>query len=835
MIIDNFAKVTIMTKCRLFVISIVTLMICASPAFSLTDEKNVSDYSVKVLFEQAAFWESRHRGDLGRSALNRIIASQPKNTRALYELGVSHAKEGDIEQARVTLKRINAADPKSIYVSLLNEHIKYSTFDKARLDRARKLSQNGEAEKAIEEYEYMFQGRDKQGLIAIEMYHTMSSIPGRWNEAVAGLKSMLAKEKSNKDAKFALAQILTYKQKTRRQGLNMLREISKDPAYREQAIDKYGEALVWLQATTSDKHYYLYYVKNNPTDDSVNNKLMSLGTSIDPGSYDGLIVYGFQAINNNQLDKASRLFRQATSYQNSTGEEYAGLAVIAQRRGLHDKSIDLYTRALRQTPALRDKYSYGLNSARFWHGINTVRSGKYKKQPENALRRLDKLVPQTKDETLELALVRAEVMYESGNIEQSVNILEKILQQSSDNERAIIRMIDLALVTKDYRKLASLHADHSRKLDNPKTSSALSISLLRAKAVLATNRGQHTAAVAAYDKAISIDENATWLRLDYARLLLSIGEDTQAEIVASKIPVYGAAMKDGNHAKALYYLEVGAWESALATVDMLPVSMFDEELKQIRTIAEFRRDIDNAVSQGELRGAKVAEKSLIALYETAPKIPDRAILIVSALQKFDLHKPSIAIIRQALRDNSKLSINTKLTFSRYLVSWSAFDLADRLITSLDSNRDLNASQQLDLSKLKIHSLQEKARNAMDEGAFSRAYVYLETALQQDTKNTITLRMLGQVSQLQGSLVKSIQYYREAIDVQPNDLWAIKGAVGSALESGNLNVSREVLDDAIDELPNEPEVYDLLARVAQSAGETKMALEAIAYARSLRNQ
>jgi len=110
--------------------------------------------------------------------------------------------------------------------------------------------------------------------------------------------------------------------------------------------------------------------------------------------------------------------------------------------------------------------------------------------------------------------------------------------------------------------------------------------------------------------------------------------------------------------------------------------------------------------------------------------------------------------------------------------------------------------------------------------------YLDKALKIDSENSQTIRMLGQVNQLQGDLDKSLEYYLEAVKVDPKDLWAIKGAVGSALEAGNINTSREVLDVAISELPNEPEIYELVSRVAQSAGDTKMAIEAMEFAKSL---
>ena len=115
----------------------------------------------------------------------------------------------------------------------------------------------------------------------------------------------------------------------------------------------------------------------------------------------------------------------------------------------------------------------------------------------------------------------------------------------------IISLISLSISTENYRQLASLHARYSAMLNKSSTGKDLLVSLLRAKALLAINRSQNSSAIAAFEKALRIDNNAIWLRLDYARLLLKLNRREDAEKVASKIPVVGADKKNGSYAYLL--------------------------------------------------------------------------------------------------------------------------------------------------------------------------------------------------------------------------------------------------------------------------------------------
>lgn len=794
---------------------------------------NTPDEPIDVLFRQANFWESRHRGDLARLVLQRILDSKPGDNRALYELGISYSKEGNIEQARNVLKRMLASNQASKYSSSLTEHIKNSTFDQTRLNRARQLQAGNQHEEAVLEYEHLFLGREKVGPVALELYHSMSSIPDRWEEAVDGLEHMLATDPSNGDIRFTLAQVLTYKEASRRKGLDQLRELSANPKYRERALGKYGEAVLWLQASTEDAQYFRYYVDANPDDARVRNRLQTLTLSVDPNSFDGLLMYGFEALRRNQLDKAKKFFNQAAQVQKKNGEAWAGLALVEQRKGLHDAAIRLYGEAVKRDPAIRSKYREAIASAEFWNAINQLGSDQYKSNPEQAIQFVEGIEARSADERTELALARSQLLIASKKYDQAAKVLQGVLSNSPEEERAIISLIDVSLMSRNYRDLADLVARYSYKSNSASTGKELAVSLLRAEGLLAISRSQTAKALAAFERGLDIDQNAIWLRLDYARLLLKLGREHEADRVISKISVFGPDKRNASHAKALFYMEREDWQQVLSILDLVPEAAADDQLKRLRLAAEFRRSIEQAVAQGELRGPKTAEQALIGLYETAPRVEDRALLIVNALAAFDLRNPAMAIIGQALREDPDPGVDAKLAFAGYLIGWDDFSKSDEILADLETGNVLNARQRISLSALKLRSLQAQSSYALENGAYSRARIYLDAALKLDSRNPQTFRMLGQLSQLQGDLNKSVAYYREAIAIQPKDLWAIKGAVGSALEAGNLAVSREVLDDAMDQLPDEPEIYELVARVAQTAGETKMALDAMAYARALR--
>ena len=790
--------------------------------------------TAEILFDQSQFWEQRQRGDLARLSLERILNSNPTNSRALHALGISHVKEGDIERGKQIRNRLAALNPPQAYITSLNAELKNRNFDQKRLKRARKLQQAGQTKQAIKEYEQLFLGKEPIGPVAVEFYHTLSSMPDRRDEAITGLETLLNSTPDNEDILFTLAQVLTYQKETRRRGLDLLKNLSDNPDYREKALEKYGVALSWLEATLDDEDYFKFYLQYHPEDESTKARLHALNFTLDPNSYEGLLTYGFQSLEKGHLKKAEQLFLRASEARAENAESLAALAITRQRRGAHGSALSLYHKAFQKDASLRKKYGSGQRSASFWYNINKFRSSDYQDKPAERLKALERLKPRTNSERIELGLIRAETHQAMGASQSAIQQYEQLLLAHPNEERAIVGLTQIAVANQNYRLISDMVNRYESKLFERSTSKPMQAALYHAQGLLYAHRRETNKAVNAFEDAILLDQDNVWLRLAYARFLLTVGKRDEATSLIHTLQSPAGDKTGSRHfARALFYVDLKKWDKALAQLNQVPNHNKRSDTRSIHNLISFHLDLENALFQGQLGGAKVAQESLIGLYESTTDVKGASLLIVDALEQFKLRKAAKAVVRQEIRENPKLSISEKINFARYLTNWKEYALSERVIADLAKKRRLTTQQQMQLAEVRLEFLLARADQAMEASDYADASGYLASAVQLESKHSRTLRMLGQLSQKRGQLEQSIEYYRSAIEVDPKDLWAIKGAVGSALESGNLVVAREVLDSAINQLPREPDVYELVSRVAQTAGETKMAIDSMSYARSLR--
>ena len=191
-------------------------------------------------------------------------------------------------------------------------------------------------------------------------------------------------------------------------------------------------------------------------------------------------------------------------------------------------------------------------------------------------------------------------------------------------------------------------------------------------------------------------------------------------------------------------------------------------------------------------------------------------------------------MKQSIRQDKNLTNSEKFNYVEHSLSFKDLSLVETLIDSLERNT-LTPNEEIRLNQFKIRTLQEYAVKHADSEEYIKSSKYLLEALKIDPKNSSTLRKLGEMSQKQGKNSESIVYYKEAIKINPRDLWAIKGAVGSALEDDDIKASKELLENALNYMPSEPAVYELLAQVAQKAGDARTALDAIKYSEKLKSK
>ena len=90
------------------------------------------------------------------------------------------------------------------------------------------------------------------------------------------------------------------------------------------------------------------------------------------------------------------------------------------------------------------------------------------------------------------------------------------------------------------------------------------------------------------------------------------------------------------------------------------------------------------------------------------------------------------------------------------------------------------------------ALIEQARTAQRAGQLEQANDLLESALAVDPKNRAAFIALAEVAKAQGLPGKAIRFYREALELEPNDVAALAGQGDALVQKGAVVKARENL-------------------------------------------
>lgn len=90
------------------------------------------------------------------------------------------------------------------------------------------------------------------------------------------------------------------------------------------------------------------------------------------------------------------------------------------------------------------------------------------------------------------------------------------------------------------------------------------------------------------------------------------------------------------------------------------------------------------------------------------------------------------------------------------------------------------------------ALLDQARTARTAGQLDQANDLLESALVVDPKNRRAFHELAEIAKAQGLPGKSIRFYREALELEPNDIVALAGQGDALVQKGAVLKARENL-------------------------------------------
>src|SRR2546430_15185022 len=239
---------------------------CGLMVFASIASAAAADELLPGLVRHAWYWQARARCDKAGDAWQQVLEVARDNPEALAAVGGFNARAGRMQQAREMLSRLERVAPAHPDVAVLRRQIELGPRFVALLSEARKQVHEGHAAEGAAKYRELFGPAGPPGDLALEYYQTVGGAPGGWQEARDGLRRLARRAPAEVRHRLALAELLTYRDETRREGVTTLAALARDPTIGKDAAAGWRQALLWLTPTERDVALYRDWLRAHPKD-----------------------------------------------------------------------------------------------------------------------------------------------------------------------------------------------------------------------------------------------------------------------------------------------------------------------------------------------------------------------------------------------------------------------------------------------------------------------------------------------------------------------------------------------------------------------------------------
>ena len=813
----------------------------------------------KLLLVRAQSLFAHGHSDLAVQIWQQVLLSDPTSREALLGIAKADMQMGKTEQAQKYAQRLrqlgaSAADVKEI------ESVPHEEAQSVRLDRARRLAQEGRYGDAVAAYRDLYPNGPPPGEVAREFYQTEAAIPASRRDAVEGLRRLAGQFSADPQYAIALGQILTYDPKTREEGISLLRRWDRSP----EAQQSLKQALSW----TAEGSGAPATPAENPLEGSA-----------------------YRALNSDHLDEAEQQFKALLAKDPKNAKALSGMGYVFLKRGDFTQAED-YLEKGRAAGATR--LDGALSTARFWNQMAKASSAE-KSGDNKAAVALYRDALQLKPDSPEAADALAGALMQAGDWSEAAATLQHAVTTNAQNENAW-RNLFLALsqlgswkealaATKRMpggveaqlendpvylRLLIQGYLASGRKADADRiTERALALPFpnhgrdlpvdqqLDYAALLMTIR-HYEPALRLYRQILAIDpQNAgAWSSLIAAQHQLDRDDDAIATIRRMPQAAYEKGQSDPGFLALLgsIYQARKQWDNAekyleqAVSIEASPqpgielqlAAIYNAQGKQQKAYAIYRGQVDrNPDNQDAWRGLigmlHQANRDQEALREME-NMPDDVRL---SLEQDTSYLQTLAAVQQATgKDRAALqtfALIEQLCSDRQVdepaemqiqYGWALLKYGnDRklysVIARLAAHSDLTVEQQANFHKMWASWSVRRANAAISAGNLQLGVTILETAAQAFPKDPDIYNALAGAYWKAGQPKKAVVLYG-ALDMRHATQAQYRGAIGAALAAQDMKAAETWLEAALKLYRNDPAILQMAAQFEQARGDSTRA-------------
>jgi thioredoxin-like negative regulator of GroEL len=198
------------------------------------------------LLQSARMWEARHRGDLARLALEKLVTARPDSPDALLELGELNLRMSDFVAAERVLLQLEQRFKDSPATRSMRTRYRLATRDRLQWLAVQRLAQLERGREVRRELDRLFPEGPPEGPVGIEYFQLLAGTPGGREPALRGLRELVAKNPGDPRYQTALERIAAAQSSPQRQRAAR-RSNDSAPPKRAPHPDAVAAASVWEQ------------------------------------------------------------------------------------------------------------------------------------------------------------------------------------------------------------------------------------------------------------------------------------------------------------------------------------------------------------------------------------------------------------------------------------------------------------------------------------------------------------------------------------------------------------------------------------------------------------
>jgi tetratricopeptide (TPR) repeat protein len=566
------------------------------PAIVLAQDAAPSP-QVKQLLDSARTWQVKNRPDMARGIVEKILLIDPSQPDALGLLGQIELTSNRPTEAGKVLQQLQKSHPRHPATLELADAYRLATTDKMALAQARLLLRAGKSDEAWQRMQALFPRGAPSDAFAQDYYRAMAASSGGRDRALAELRQRVAQHPDDLGLALTLADLLTDRDGTRIEGLEIIYRIYQRPdSNRAQALDLWRRAL--NSAGRSDPAYYVWYqryLKEVPDDNNAKDALAALAKK-GGATYVAPVVGSTSTAGRGEGARTPAVSSASARQGAALGEQ--GLARL--REGKHDEARALFVRALKLDPDNASKWRGLIATATFWGTLAKARAANAQGRPAQgeALAR-DALRQQPRQ--ADAGKVLAGALIAQKKWPEAEAVLRPMVDAPRPDGDALELLVKVLIETGRTGEVEPLIDRVAQRYQGSGPQmDGLRAHLLSIQSDQLIAEGKRGPAVLKLEQAVRLTPADAWLRYTLARQYRELGLPALGRAVMED-GLRAAPSPDMRYASALYLNALDDIDTARAVLAQVPEAERSEGMRSLARNLKARQDLREArqlVAQG---------------------------------------------------------------------------------------------------------------------------------------------------------------------------------------------------------------------------------------------